>query len=235
MNKRYLYWIDRSYFEGARSVLKAAGFKVSGALLTPCQVLHATGREIVYAAPELWSRMCVRQGSWYRDSQRQGLYMLMSAERLPAILDSFLDAELSVSDFEPESLPTAADLMELVSSEEYLEQRPDVWEKPSWFEGPMFKVLFTFNRVWRRGDVFKEHWLGQRANHANFLAKHYTTEIDGEEVPYSVTENKGVCSSCVEFFNVTEPETRKLVRACPGSITFGGAPRDVYIDVQPAR
>jgi hypothetical protein len=61
----------------------------------------------------------------------------------------------------------------------------------------------------------------------------FTTKIDGEDVPYSVTENAGVCSSCAEFFNVVEDGSRKLVRACPGSVIFGGAPRNVYLDVKP--
>ena len=77
------------------------------------------------------------------------------------------------------------------------------------------------------------HWLGHRANHANFLSKHFTTKIDGEDVAYSVTENAGVCSSCVEFFNITNADQRKLVRACPGAITFGGAPKDSFLDIQP--
>jgi hypothetical protein len=81
----------------------------------------------------------------------------------------------------------------------------------------------------------KRFWLSQRANHANFLARHFTTKLDGEDVPYSVTENTGVCSSCAEFFNVVEDGSRKLVRACPGSVIFGGAPRNVYLDVQPVQ
>ena len=52
-------------------------------------------------------------------------------------------------------------------------------------------------------------------------------------MPYSVTTNEGVCSSCAELFNVVEPSARKLVRACPGSVIFGGAERDVYLDVIP--
>lgn len=88
---------------------------------------------------------------------------------------------------------------------------------------------------WRRGDNLARHWLGRRANHANFLAKRHATEIDGERGAYSVTGNAGVCSSCAEFFNVVAPDDRALVRACPGSVTIGGAERDVYYDVRPYR
>ena len=61
------------------------------------------------------------------------------------------------------------------------------------------------------------------------------TEIDGEEVPYSVTNNDGVCSSCAEFFTIISPDSRKLVRSCPGSATFGKAPKEVYVDVTPVK
>jgi len=121
----------------------------------------------------------------------------------------------------------------IVSSEEYQSHKPDRWEKVRWTEAVSFKMVFTLNRIWGIGDNLKKHWLGHRANHANFLSKKVTTELDGEQVPYSVTGNDGVCSSCVEFFNVIEVDSRKLVRACPGSVTFGGAKRDVYYDIKP--
>ena len=82
-------------------------------------------------------------------------------------------------------------------------------------------------------DKLDRHWLGHRANHANFVAKEHTVELDGEDVPYSVTENASVCSSCAEFFNVTSSDSRKLVCACPGSAIFGGAPRDSFLEVAP--
>ena len=100
---------------------------------------------------------------------------------------------------------------------------------------PMMPITNQQCEGWhtRGGDNLKKHWLGHRANHANFLSKKVTTELDGEQVPYSVTGNEGVCSSCVEFFNVIEVDSRKLVRACPGAVTFGGAKRDIYYDIKP--
>jgi hypothetical protein len=96
-------------------------------------------------------------------------------------------------------------------------------------------MLFMFNRFWGIGDNLKKHWLGHRANHANFLSKKVTTEVDGEQVAYSVTGNESVCSSCVEFFNIIETDSRKLVRSCPGAVTFGGAKRDIYYDIKPLK
>ena len=160
--------------------------------------------------------------------------MVMSEARLPEELDGFLDAELSQSDFSPEKLPSSEELEALVESEEYQNQKPDGWESIGWTDSLVFKLLFTATRFWGKGDSLERHWLSHKSNHANFLARTFTTRLEGEDVAYSVTENAGICSSCAEFFNVVEPESRKLVRSCPGSVIFGGAPRNTYLDVQPA-
>jgi hypothetical protein len=161
--------------------------------------------------------------------------MLMSARRLPSELDNYLDAELAPTDFQPESLPSSEELQSLVDEDAYNEQKPEGWEAIGLEDAIMFKVLFTVTRFWGLRDNLKRFWLSQKANHANFLARHFTTTVDGEDVPYSVTENAGVCSSCAEFFNVVEGGSRKLVRACPGSVIFGGAQRNVYLDVKPVQ
>lgn len=232
---RYLYWLDGESFRRARKELQAKGHRFEAALLTPCQVLKAREDRIVYAPPVLWSSMCRRQGSWYRSSSKAGLTMMMSASRLGTELDPFLEAELSASDFQPRELPGQGELQGLVESEIYRTQRPDDWERVNPIDGIFFKILFTLTRSWRRGDSLQKHWLGHRANHANFLSREFTTRVDEEDVPYSVTENAGVCSSCAEFFNIVAPESRKLVRACPGSVSFAGARRSVYYDVKPRR
>lgn len=232
---KYLYWLDASRLSEVRSMLATAGLEVRSAVVTPCQVLQTSGDVVYVAPPEIWTRMCRRQASWYLGSKRAGQLMLMSCQRLPRDFDPFLDAVLTPSDFRPDALPSRDELEELVGAEAYRRRRPRLWEAISWRDAWMFKIFFTLTRFWKWGDTLGRHWLGQRANHANFLAKRFTTEIDGEAVPYSVTANASVCSSCAEFFNVVEPGSRKLVRACPGSVVFGGAPRNVYLDVKPVR
>ena len=69
---RYLYWIAPEKFPEIKSQLRDAGFDLATTLLTSCQVLYATGDKVIYAPPSVWSRICVRQGSWYRDSRRNG-------------------------------------------------------------------------------------------------------------------------------------------------------------------
>jgi hypothetical protein len=198
-------------------------------------LLLTTAILLVFAPPTVWSRVSVRQGSWYRDSEKKGKTMIMSDHRLPAAFDQFLDAQMSTSDFMPEQLPTDTELEEVTRSEEYLAKKPEAWEQAGVKDAVMFKTLFSVTGFWGKGDNLKKHWVGHKANHANFIARKFTAKIDGEEVPYSVTGNKGICSSCAEFFNVLEPKSRKMVRSCPGAVTFGGSLRDVYYDVKPTQ
>lgn len=230
---RYLYWLSPDDFEKTKHSLSREGYSLSQTLLTPCQVLNTKGKNIIYAPPSVWSRLCVRQGSWYRGSARQGNTMLMSDHKLPAFVDPFLDSEMSGTDFIPEQLPTEAELESVAQSEKYQKEKPEQWEKVKLTDKLMIRGLFAITRFWKLGEKFKQYWTSHKANHANFISRQFTTEIEGEQVPYSVSENAGVCSSCVEFFNVLEPESRKLVRACPGAIIFGDTERDIYYDVKP--
>ncbi len=216
-------------------MFKTLHIKLAGSKLTPCETLRTSKTKAIYAAPSVFNRICVRQGSWYTESERKGKYLLLSPVKLPDEFARFLDARISESDFAPNKLPTKDELMEIVESIEYKEQRPKQWEKKTIIDAVLFKVLFTVNRYWGWGENLKIYWLNHRANHANFVSNKVTTEIDGEKVPYTICENAGVCSSCVEFSNIANKNQRKLVRACPGSITFGGAKKDIFLDVKPVR
>lgn len=229
----YLYWLDDSGFELARQALRESGAKLRSAIFTPCELMRARDERYVYAKPSLWSRICVRQGSWYRASARNGQTMLMGARKLPAYFDTWLDSELRESDFKPTDLPDTARLEQLATAQPYMKAKPATWENKTWLDALMFKTLFLVTRFWGLRDSLNKHWAGHRANHANFITRDFTTEVDGEDVPYSVTDNASVCSACAEYFNVNQPETRKLVRACPGAVIFGGTKRSVYVDVKP--
>ena len=159
--------------------------------------------------------------------------MLASNKKLPEEYNQYLDVQIKEIDFEPQSLPSNTELQNLVDNEAYQQQKPHDWENKTWMDSFMFKTLFSLTRFWGWGDNLKKYWLSHRANHANYLTRQYTTEIDGEAVPYSIADNAGICSSCVEFFNIVDQSSRKLVRACPGSVTFGGAKRKIYYDVKP--
>lgn len=229
----HIYWLDEQDFSAAKTRLRELGFRLFPAISTPCEVLRARGKKLVYATPSVFNRVCVRQGSWYRTSNRNGMTLLASEQALPAEFEPWRDAGISMTDFEPERLPTVQELVDLVESESYRGRRPDEWERPGIKDSIMFKTMFTLTGFWGWGDNMRKHWIGHRANHANFLDGRFATELNDERVPYSVTGNDGVCSSCVEFFNITNQQTRKLVRSCPGAVSFGGMKRNLYYDVLP--
>jgi hypothetical protein len=232
---RYVCWMKKDDFDRIKDELIREGFRVSGAKRSPCETLNASGSRVFFASPEVWSRSCVRQGSWYRQSKKSGNYLLVSEQKLPSKFSQFLEAEISESDFMPGKLPTREELQRLVDSECYQRSKPDEWEAVTIKDRISFKLIFTLTGFWALWDTFEKHWLTHRANHANFLCKRFTTEIDGEEIPYSISENGGVCSACVEFFNVIGQDSRKLVRGCPGSILSGKIKRRKYYDVRPLR
>lgn len=233
--KKHIYWFPQSDFVTLESDLKSTGFGLKSARRTSCGTLNAKGKTVRYASPELFNGLCNRQGSWYRESNRAGSYLVVSEEKLPEHYNRFLDAVFTDTDFSPQSLPSQADIQKLVASDEYQAQRPDDWENKTFKEGLMYKILFTLTGFWGFGDNIKKHWNNHRANHANFLTHTYTATIDGETIPHSVTTNDGVCSSCVEFFNIIDQDSRKLVTACPGAVYFSSVEAKKFYNIQPVK
>ncbi|RMD52284.1 MAG: hypothetical protein D6828_06015 [Nitrospirae bacterium] len=233
--KRFVYWLNGSDFLLMKSRLKDMGIELKEAKKAACESLRASYKKVYVTPPWIWERKCVRQSSWYRVSKKAGMYMVVSSEELPIEFKKFLEAVITESEFHPNTLPTQEGLRELVNSPCYQENRPDEWERVSLYEKVLFKVLFTITGFWKWGESCKKYWLTHRANHANFLCKRYTVNINGEEVPYSISENAGICSACLELFNIIGEDNRKLVRACPGAIIAGGLKRWVYYDVKPLK
>lgn len=232
---KHIYWVPGQEFETFKTQMKNSEFKLKPVYKTSCETLNAKNKTVRYAAPKIFNGLCNRQGSWYRESNKAGSYLVVSDIPLPEKYNRYLDANLNATDFTPDSLPTSDEIKQLIKAEEYQTKKPDEWEDKGIKDSVLFKIMFTVTGFWGFGDNINSHWNNQRSNHANFLAHKYTAEIDGEDVPYSVTENDGVCSSCVEFFNIIEQDSRKMVSACPGSITFTGVKRKKYYDVQPVK
>ncbi len=230
---KYVYWLNPEEWLQAKEDLSMKGFFISAVKMVPCKILKANGNKLMVAPPKSWSRFCYRQGSWYRESAKNGKYVLVSGRKLDAAFDKFLEARITESDFMPSSLPSRDELEQLVAAPCYQAQKPDGWEKVKTHERIMLRVVFTLKGFGKWSETFDSHWLGHRANHANFLCRKFTTEKDGETIPYSVSENRSVCSPCAEFFNLVNGNSRKLVRACPGSIISGVAKRGPFYDVQP--
>jgi hypothetical protein len=231
----YVYWIDEGNLTWARDALARLGLRIKASKMTPCQTMKASSDTVLMASPTVFNGLCGRQGSWYRGSHRSGETLLVSATRLAGGFETFLDAVVRETDFVPGRLPGDEEIAALTEMSEYQTRKPPDWELIGLKDAVLQKLLFTLTGFWKRGDSLKKHWPKQCASHANFLARQFTTELDGEAVPYSVSNSVSVCSSCVETFNLVTQSERKLVAPCPGAVRFGGAKVDVYLDVQPVK
>jgi hypothetical protein len=229
----YIYWIGEADLSWARETLAVLGMRVKDVKITPCQTMKASADTVLVASPAVFDGICRRQGSWYRASHRSNQTLLVSGTRLEGGLETFLDAVVSETDFAPANFPSEEVIVALAETSDYQMNKPPEWELIGLKDAIKQKVLFTLTGFWKRGDSLKKHWPKQCASHANFLASRFTTELDGEDVPYSVSNSVGICSSCVESFNIITQDSRKLVAPCPGAVRFGGAKVDVYLDVRP--
>lgn len=137
-----MYWIPADEFKAVVDAFKQLNIRLTGSKLTPCETLRMSEKKAIYASPSVFNRMCVRQGSWYRNSERNGKYLLLSPMKLPGEFESLLDAEIDESNFVPDRLPTKSELIAIVDSIEYKEHKPAQWEKKTILDAIMFKVFF---------------------------------------------------------------------------------------------
>ena len=66
--KRLMHWIPEDDFKNVEGALKGLNVSLVSSKLTPCETLRTSDKKAVYASPSVFNRICVRQGSWYRDS-----------------------------------------------------------------------------------------------------------------------------------------------------------------------
>ncbi len=194
--KKFVYWLNEQDIPRVSEFLTTQGISLNSVGKTPCQVLKADDAQAQIASPDVFNGFCSRQGSWYRQSDRNGQHLLMTATRLPAEYDAFLDAEVTESDFQPERFPDDDEIQELVDSKAYQSGKPSDWELVGFWEAIGMKLFFTFLGFWKLGETMKKYWPRQCASHANFLGHHYTVALDGEDVPCQCLSRCGQIRWC---------------------------------------
>ena len=85
-----LYWIPSDDFPAVTDAFAKMDVTLAPSKLTPCETLRVSADKAIYASPAVFSRMCIRQGSWYRESDRNGKYLLLTPARLPDEFDQSL-------------------------------------------------------------------------------------------------------------------------------------------------
>ena len=74
--KKHIYWFPHSEFVKFENDIKSTAFELKSARKTSCGTLNAKDKTVRYASPEIFSGVCKRQGSWYRESNKAGSYLI---------------------------------------------------------------------------------------------------------------------------------------------------------------
>jgi len=185
--------------------------------------------KVISVGPEVWDGTCHRQGSWYRESEKNGQYLIISSLEL-SDFESHKEAIITKSDFSPPVLATVNEMEEMVKDEEFKPLIPQDWniisdlEKRIWIR-------------WARRSGSDADWatlfLTHTANHANFIKPRFFIEENGQRIPYSIHISANLCSCCLELFQVIgDNYPKKLVSPCAGAVIFSRLPKDKYLLVE---
>jgi len=229
--RKHIYWLTKDEEARLRDELDSREIKLKsakGIVCTPLDVIN----KISSVAPEVWNDTCSRQGSWYRTSEKNGLYLIVSSFELEGYEDHKA-AVLTESDFIPPKLASLENKKALSGAHQLREGIPSDWKQVGEIEK---RIYLRWAK--RLGSDIQEYdflYLSHTANHANFISPHFFVEDEGGIIPYSIDKSAHLCSCCVELFQVLGGEFhRKLVAPCPGATIFARLKPDRYLLVEKA-
>ena len=228
---KYIYWLTNEEEANLREELATNNIKLKSAKGIVCAPLDAINK-ITSVAPDIWNDTCNRQGSWYRTSEKNGMYLVVSSFELTNYGDHKA-AVITESDFIPPRLASLEDKNILVQEELIKRRIPEEWLHPRESEK---KIYLRWAR--RLGSDVQDYnflYLSHTANHANFIDPRFFISIGKEIVPYSIDRSAHLCSCCVELFQVLGSQyKKKMVAPCPGATIFARLKPDRYLLVENA-
>jgi hypothetical protein len=228
---KHIYWLTKEEEANLREELATSNIKLKSAKGIVCTPLDAINK-ITSVAPDIWNDTCNRQGSWYRTSEKNGMYLVVSSFELTNYGD-YKAAVITESDFIPPRLASLEDKNILVQDELIKRRIPEEWLYPRESEK---KIYLRWAR--RLGSDVQDYnflYLSHTANHANFIDPHFFISIGEDIVPYSIDRSAHLCSCCVELFQVLGSQyKKKMVVPCPGATIFARLKPDRYLLVENA-
>jgi len=227
--EKHVYWVSREDEARLRERLGNEGIRLRSAKGVVCTPLDEINR-ITSVAPEVWDDTCGRQGSWYRCSVRNGLYLIVSSFPLEG-WEEKRAARITRSSFVPPRSATDEEKRALVADPAVAPRIPSRWSRADETERRI--QLRWARRFHTEINEYDTLFLTHTANHANFLSPRFFTENDGEIMPYSIDRSAHLCSCCLELFQVLGAEHRKkFVAPCPGACIFARLTPDVFLLVE---
>ena len=230
--QKYTYWLNENNFSNFQNDILKRGITLYRAVKAVCVPLSKRV-DIGVVEPDVWDKfdICRRQMSWYRESHRAGLYLVVSSFELN---DYGLTPETIIkeSGFAPSKLPDKNQQLEMIKRQSYADARPDEWEDIASADPALVDKWMRVMGI--RRIAYKELFVTHCANHANFIEPEYNTKEEGIGIiPYSISEKTHfICSACLELYNIIGPQFRKkYIVPCPGSAIFAGLPVNRYFEV----
>jgi len=228
---KYVYWFTKEEEARLRKELVTRSIKLKSAKGIVCTPLDAINK-ITSVAPDVWNDTCGRQGSWYRTSEKNGLYLVVSSFELTNY-DNKRAAVITESDFIPPRLANLEDKNALIQDELVKQRIPEEWLHTRELEKKIY--LRWARRLKSDVQDYNFLYLSHTANHANFIDPHFFISKGEEIVPYSIDRSAHLCSCCVELFQVLGSQyKKKMVAPCPGASIFARLKPDRYLLVENA-
>ena len=227
--QKHVYWLTRAEFIRLQEAFHSRNMKMRSAKGIVCSPLDEINK-ISCVTPDVWNETCARQGSWYRASDKNGLYLVVSSFEIVGY-EGMKKATISRSNFKPPKLASADEKERLVQDSGFKRLVPAQWNDVSDTEKQMY--LKWAHRLGSDAKDFDSLLLSHSANHANFITPRFFIEENHHIVPYSIDCSSHLCSCCLELFQVIGDNFRKkLVAPCPGAIIFARLKADQYLLVE---
>ena len=226
--KKYIYWLSQQKEKELRLRLIERGEGVIKGKAVVCKGLtKASG--VVSVSPAVWNEICRRQGSWYRKSEKNRQYLIISPYQLEGFED-YREAVITESDFLLPRPATIQEKQEIVEDHEFIQSVPQEWYDATELEK---RVWMRWARRLGSDKDWDGLFLVHTANHANFIKPRFFIESNGQKIPYSIDKSADLCSCCLEIFQVIGDRfPQKLIVPCVGAVMFAGLPKDRYLLVE---
>lgn len=226
---KHVYWLTRAEELRLREVMASQNIRMRSARGIVCTPLDEISR-ISSVAPEVWRETCARQGSWYRQSDKNGLYLVVSSFEIEGFSEKKV-AAITATDFQPPRRASEQEKKEMAQDPQFLRQLPEEWSRIPDTEQRIY--LRWARRMGSDVDDYASLYLTQTANHANFVQPRFYLEDKGAIIPYSIDRTAHLCSCCVELFQILGTSfQKKLVAPCPGAAIFARLKPDQYLLVE---
>jgi hypothetical protein len=227
--QKHIYWLPGDEALQLQNTLENRGIKLKHAKGIVCTPLDKINK-ITSVAPEIWDDTCCRQGSWYRTSDKNGFYLIISAFELDGF-EAQKAAVITESDFVPPLLASQSEKQVLLDNPRFQERMPARWRQVGDIEKRIY--LRWAKRLGSSVQDYDQLYMTHTANHANFITPKFFIETSDGIIPYSIDKSAHLCSCCVELFQVLGSEfKKKLVAPCPGATIFARLKPNRYLLVE---